>query len=231
MSAGAPAQSASGWLVTGVFVTGTDTGVGKTVAACALLRALSARGLRAVGMKPVASGIAAGAACNDDVARLAAAGNVEAPLETRNPYAFAPAIAPHLAAREAGVAIDLARIEAAYRDLARRADRVIVEGAGGALAPLDDERDMLDIARIIALPVLLVVGVRLGCLNHALLTALAIRARGLDLVGWIANTIEPELPRLVENLETLDRRLAAPRVATLAWSAAAAPAWNGPAGI
>jgi dethiobiotin synthetase len=211
----------------GIFVTGTDTGVGKTVAACALLRAHAVRGLRAVGMKPVASGIAVGAACNADVAALAAAGNVLAPLEVRNPYAFAPAIAPHLAAREARVAIELARIGAAYRDLAARADRVVVEGAGGVLTPLDDERDMLDIARTIGLPVLLIVGIRLGCLNHALLSTAAIRARGLILAGWVANAIEPALPRFGENVATLERRLGAPRLATLAWDEAATPRWTG----
>ncbi|MGH8714155.1 MAG: dethiobiotin synthase [Casimicrobiaceae bacterium] len=211
----------------GIFVTGTDTGVGKTAAACALLRAHAVRGSRAIGMKPVASGIAPGAACHADAAALAAAGNVFAPLDMRNPYAFAPAIAPHIAAREAGVVIDLLRIGAAYRDLAARADRVIVEGAGGVLAPLDDRHDMLDIAGAIGLPVLLVVGMRLGCLNHALLSAAAVRARGLILAGWVANAIEPALPRFDENVATLERRLAAPRLATLAWSGAAQPRWNG----
>ena len=211
----------------GVFVTGTDTGIGKTVTACALLRACAAGGMRAVGMKPVASGVATGAAFNDDVAALAAAGNVDAPLRARNPYVFAPAIAPHLAARQVGVRIELTTIAAAYRELAGRADRVVVEGAGGALAPLDERHDMLDIASTLDLPVLLVVGMRLGCLNHALLSALAIRARGLVLVGWIANTIEPALPHLAGNIATLEGRLAAPRLATLAWSSAGAPQWPG----
>lgn len=225
--AGSQGNARAGGLTSaGIFVTGTDTGVGKTVTACALLRAHVASGLRAVGMKPVASGIAADALCHADVAALAAAGNVEAPLAVRNPYAFAPAIAPHLAAREAGVVIELVRIGAAYRELAARTDRVVVEGAGGALSPLDDQRDMLDIACTIGLPVLLVVGIRLGCLNHALLSAAAIRARGLVLAGWVANAIMPALPRFDENVATLERRLAAPRVATLAWNDAAAPRWD-----
>lgn len=210
----------------GIFVTGTDTGVGKTVAACALLRAHAARGLRAVGMKPVASGIAVDSGCNEDVAALEAAGNVQVPLAVRNPYAFAPAIAPHLAAAQAGVKIELGRIDLAYRELARFADRIVVEGAGGAFSPLDEEHDMLDIASTIGLPVLLVVGVRLGCLNHALLSALAIRARGLTLAGWVANTIESALPCFDENVATIERRLAAPLLATLRWSDAGTPIWN-----
>ena len=146
----------------GIFVTGTDTGVGKTRVATALLRAFVAAGGRAVGMKPVAAGVDPAAALNADVAALVAAGNVQAPLADVNPFAFAPAIAPHVAATAAGRAIDLDRIAAAYASLARRADLVVVEGAGGALVPLDEQRDMLDIASRLGLPVLLVVGMRLG---------------------------------------------------------------------
>lgn len=210
----------------GVFITGTDTGVGKTVFACALLRAYAARGFRAVGMKPVAAGIAPGAACNDDVAALAAAGNVDAPLPWRNPFAFAPAIAPHLAAAEAGMAIDLSRIRAAYTSLAAGADRVVVEGAGGVYVPLDARHDMLDVAAALALPVVLVVGMRLGCLNHALLSAQAIRARGLALAGWVGNVLEPAMARIEANLAALEARLPAPRIATLDRERADTPAWG-----
>jgi len=210
----------------GIFVTGTDTGVGKTVAACALLRRWAAKGALAVGMKPVAAGIAAGAACNEDVAALAAAGNVDAPLDLRNPFAFAPAIAPHLAAAEAGVRIELARIRDAYAVLAARADRVVVEGAGGAYVPLDARQDMLDIASALSLPVVLVVAVRLGCLNHALLSAHAIRARGLAFAGWVANLVDPDMARIDANLLALDERLPAPRIATLAWGRPEAPHWG-----
>jgi dethiobiotin synthetase len=199
----------------GFFVTGTDTGVGKTVAAVALLQGFVARGSRAVGMKPVAAGIADGADVNDDVDALARAGNVEAPLDERNPYAFRDPVAPHLAAARAGVAIDLGRIAAAHARLASRADVVVVEGAGGALVPLDDRHDMLDIAVALRLPVLLVVGLRLGCLNHARLSALAIRARGLHLAGWIATRIDPAMALADENLRWLDRDLPAPRLADL----------------
>ncbi len=210
----------------GVFITGTDTGVGKTVFACALLRAYVARGWRAIGMKPIAAGVAPGTECNADVAALAAAGNVDAPLALRNPFAFAPAIAPHLAAAEAGIAIDLERIGEAYERLSARADRIVVEGAGGVYVPLDARRDMLDVARSLSLPVVLVVGVRLGCLNHALLSAAAIRTRGLTLAGWVANLVEPAMARIDANLAALDERLPAPRIAIVDWGRVDAPEWG-----
>jgi dethiobiotin synthetase len=187
------------------------------VVAAALLRGLVADGLRAAGMKPVAAGIEAGQTWNTDVAALAAAGNVDAPLADVNPYAFGPAIAPHLAAAQSGAVIDLEWIAAAYGRLAARADVVVVEGAGGALVPLSQRFDMLDIAARLGLPVLLVVGVRLGCLNHALLTALAISARGLKLAGWVANRIDAAMPEGEANVETLARCLPAPLVADLPW--------------
>ena len=199
----------------GVFVTGTDTGVGKTVACAALLRALVLRGVRAVGMKPVAAGVDRGAAVNADVAALAAAGNVDAPLEDRNPYAFADAIAPHVAARHAGAAIDLERIAQAYARLAARADVVVVEGAGGPLVPLGPRVDMLDIPRRLALPVVLVVGVRLGCLNHALMAELALRARGLRFAGWIASRVDPGMAQADASVAALRERLPAPLLADL----------------
>ena len=201
----------------GVFVTGTDTGVGKTVVAAALLRALVASGQRAAGMKPVSAGWAAEGSAEADVVVLAQAGNVVAPQADRNPYAFAPAIAPHLAAAEAGVAIDLAVVAAAYSRLASCSDVVVVEGAGGVLVPVDATHDMLDIATRLRLPVLLVVGMRLGCLNHALLSALAIRARGLRFLGWIANGIDPGYEALAANVAALEQRLPAPRLASLTW--------------
>ncbi len=207
----------------GVFITGTDTGVGKTAVACALLRRNVGAGFRAVGMKPVAAG---GGPENPDIAALAAAGNVEAPLSARCPYAFSEAIAPHLAARAAGVTIDPERIARSFEALRALADVVVVEGAGGALVPLDDRCDMLDVARALRLPVLMVVGMRLGCLNHAMLTASAIRARGLELVGWIANTIDPAMARIDENVATLERRLSAPRLASIGWTSANAPEWS-----
>jgi dethiobiotin synthetase len=203
----------------GLFVTGTDTGVGKTVVAAALLRALALSGKRAVGMKPVSAGLAADGSANPDVAALLAAGNVDAPLADRNPYAFAPAIAPHLAAARTGVNIDLAVIAAAHARLAAQSDFVVVEGAGGALVPVDATHDMLDIAARLRLPVLLVVGMRLGCLNHALLSAAAIRARGLELAGWVANCIDPHMHAVAENVEALSLLLRTTPDAEIAWGA------------
>jgi len=199
----------------GVFVTGTDTGVGKTVACVALLRACVADGRRAVGMKPVAAGVDPGSDVNADVAALAAAGNVVAPNDERNPYAFAEAIAPHVAARLAGATIDLARIADAYARLAARADVVVVEGAGGPLVPLGPNLDMLDIPKRLALPVVLVVGVKLGCLSHALSAELAFRARGLRFAGWIASRVDPAMARADESVGALCERLPAPLLADL----------------
>jgi dethiobiotin synthetase len=207
----------------GVFVAGTDTGVGKTRVAVALLRGAAAAGFRAVGMKPVAAGIDAGAALNADVVSLMQAGNVAAPPEDVNPFAFGAPIAPHLAAATARKAIDLDRIVSAYGRLAGRADVVVVEGAGGVLVPIGARGDMLDIAARLGLPVLLVVGMRLGCLNHALLSALAIDARGLRLAGWIANRIHPAMLEVEANVGALARRLPAPLVADLAWGPESAP--------
>jgi dethiobiotin synthetase len=198
----------------GVFITATATDAGKTVTAVALLKGLVAAGVRAVGMKPVSAGVGADGR-NEDVVALEAAGNVVAPLDDRNPYRFADPVAPHLAARATGTAIDLAVLRDCYARLAARADVVVVEGAGGALVPLDDRHDMLDIAATLRLPVLLVVGVRLGCLNHARLSALAIRSRGLSLAGWVACRIDPAMRLADENVRWLARDLAAPLIADL----------------
>ncbi len=204
----------------GFFVTGTDTGVGKTVVACALLKAFAARGLRAIGMKPVASGAepAAHGLIHDDVERLIAASNLAAPREHVNPYCFLPPIAPHIAARQAGVTIDLERIERSFRALAARADVVIVEGAGGFRVPLGPATDTAQLAARLALPVVLVVGMRLGCLNHALLTAEAIAARGLKLAGWIANYIDPQMMAAGDNVRALEERITAPLLARIAFA-------------
>ena len=196
----------------GFFITGTDTGVGKTLIACALLHALARTGLSVVGMKPVAAGAvhSAEGLINDDVAQLRAASSVKAELALVNPYCFEPAIAPHIAAAQAGVTIDCARIAQAHARLAAMADVVVVEGAGGFCVPLNSSENAADLAYYFGLPVILVVGVRLGCMNHALLTAQAIRARGLKLAGWIANRIDPAMPVAEENVTALAERLAAP---------------------
>ncbi|MFO1320245.1 MAG: dethiobiotin synthase [Burkholderiales bacterium] len=210
----------------GLFVTGTDTGVGKTLVASALLHAFGRRGLRTVGMKPVAAGAmeTGNEWRNDDVDALVAAGNVTAPRDEINPYAFAPAIAPHLAAIDAGVTIDIDTIAERFRSLAGRADMVVVEGAGGFLVPLNARHSFADVAVRLGLPVVLVVGMRLGCLNHALLSAAAIRARGLVLAGWVANRIDAAMLRYEDNRDTLVRLLEAPLIADIPWLAQADPA-------
>ncbi len=200
----------------GFFVTGTDTGVGKTLVSAALLRHLGAQGLRAVGMKPVAAGGAEPGATglvNEDVTALRAAASVEAPLELVNPYLFAPPIAPHIAAQQAGVRIDLARVEACLDALAAQADVVVVEGAGGLLVPINESQTLADLAIRLRLPLILVVGMRLGCINHALLTLEAIERRGLELAGWVANRIDPHMACFDANLATLRARIPAPLLA------------------
>ena len=191
------------------FLTGTDTEIGKTFVTCALLLRARQLGLTVAGIKPVAAGTDA-AGRNEDVERIRAASNVELPTEVINPYRFAPAIAPHLAAAEAGVGIDFARIAAACASARQRADLVIVEGVGGFCVPLGVDRDSADLAVALALPLILVVGLRLGCINHALLTAEAIAARGLTLAGWVANRIDPDMARAENNITALRERLAAP---------------------
>jgi dethiobiotin synthetase len=205
----------------GYFVTGTDTGVGKTLIACSLLRAFAARGFKAVGMKPVATGAVPGGngLVHDDVERLIAAGNVMAPREHVNPYCFAPPIAPHIAAAEAGMKIDLDHIGRCFNALTERADVVIVEGVGGFRVPLASHVDTGHLAACLALPVVLVVGVRLGCLNHALLTAEAIAGRGLMLAGWVANHIDPGMAAAEENVRALETLIAAPLLARIAYTA------------
>jgi dethiobiotin synthetase len=197
----------------GLFVTATDTDAGKTVTAVAILRGLARAGVRAVGMKPVSAGVEAASGVNADVEALARASSVDAPLAERNPFAFALPIAPHLAAAHEARPIGLAQIVAAYRALEARADAIVVEGAGGALVPLDDRDDMLDIARALRLPVLLCVGVRLGCLHQARATALAVRARGLALRGWVACRIDARMAFADENVRWLERDLPAPLIA------------------
>ena len=198
----------------GLFVTGTDTEIGKTAVSAALLRQFSAAGMRTLGMKPVASGAVATAAGprSDDAEQLIAAMSEAAAYEEVNPYLFEPAIAPHLAAAEIGVRIDLERIVAVYRSLAERAEAVVVEGVGGWLVPLDDDHTVEDLARAIDLPVVLVVGMRLGCINHALLTERAILDSGCRMAGWIANRHLGDYPRIEENILTLESWMTTPRL-------------------
>jgi dethiobiotin synthetase len=195
-----------------LYVTGTDTGIGKTVASSALLHALRLRGLRAVGMKPLASGCDHTPAGwrNDDALALQAASDPRPGYADVNPYALPLPLAPELAAREAGAGIEMATIRAAYARLRAQADAVVVEGVGGWAAPLSASIDQADVVRALDLPVLLVVGLRLGCLNHAYLTARAIAADGCRLAGWIGNSIDPGMARRDDNLALLAARIPAP---------------------
>lgn len=191
------------------FVTGTDTGVGKTRITAALLHLARSQGKTALGMKPVAAGVEASGE-NEDVVALQAAGSWRLPSRIINPYLLRAPVSPHIAAAEEGTCIDLALIHSAFAELRQQADVVIVEGAGGFRVPLALGLDGADLALQLALPVILVVGMRLGCLNHALLTAEAIERRGLVLAGWVANQVAPDMLRLAENVDTLLAQIAAP---------------------
>jgi len=196
----------------GLFVTGTDTGVGKTHVAVALIRGLVRDGKRVAAMKPVAAGAVREpeGLRNDDALQLAAAANVAAPYERVNPYCLAEPVSPHIAAEAAGIEIDPAVIRREFDQLAASADCIVVEGAGGWLAPIGGARTMEAVALALDLPIVLVVGLRLGCLNHALLTARAVRASGLELAHWVANTIEPQFERAAENVARLSAVLGPP---------------------
>lgn len=193
------------------FITGTDTEIGKTHVACALLHALRHAGYRTLAMKPVAAGTDTNG-LNDDVERLLAASTEKAAREVVNPYLFTAAIAPHIAAKEEGRRIELSTILAAFQRLQTLADAAIVEGVGGFCVPLNEQLDTADLAVALQLPVILVVGMRLGCINHAQLTAQAIVARGLSFAGWVANCIDPAMARLSDNLDALKSRLPAPLI-------------------
>lgn len=217
------------------FITGTDTGVGKTRVSAALLHALNRAGhRRVVGMKPVAAG------CdlvhdpergehwlNEDVVALRAASTLKVPHGFDNPYALPDPLSPHLAARRAGQRIDVAHIEACFHALRSHADAVVVEGAGGFIVPLCEEADewatSADLVTRLRLPVVMVVGLRLGCLNHALLTQEAVAARGLTLAGWVANVIDPDMAEQAANLATLKARIQAPLLAHFPWDPEADP--------
>lgn len=194
------------------FVTGTDTGVGKTLIAAALLTALKDAGLRTVGMKPVAAGLVerSGRLVSEDVAMLLEASKVKAPRELVNPYSLRDPVAPNLAAAMEGVRIEAETIVDAFHSLQLYGEAVIVEGAGGFRVPLGDVFDGADLARMLGIPVVMVVGMRLGCVNHALLTAEAIVARGLELAGWVANRIDPQMALVEDNVAMLRARLGAP---------------------
>lgn len=211
------------------FVTGTDTEIGKTLISSAMLHALVQRGVRACGMKPVAAGaeLVDGVWHNDDCDQLAAAGNVHLPQSITTPFLLKEAAAPHIAAALEGRTITAVPILAAYVEIYAAADATVVEGVGGFRVPLNDEFDTADLAAQLELPVVLVVGLRLGCISHALLTVEAIAARGLKLVGWVANETVADMAFADENVAALAQRIDAPllgRVPRLATPGAQAAA-------
>ena len=202
------------------FVIGTDTDVGKTYVTCRLLEYFVQAGFTAIGMKPIASGCnlnGDGELLNEDVLALCNASNLKASADLINPYRFAPAIAPHLAAEQANVTMDLAIINAAYQQLTKLAEVVIVEGAGGFFVPINQKQTLADLAVLLNIPIILVVGVRLGCINHALLTVEALQARGLNLKGWIANEVEPDMMMFEGNVKSLQQRINAPCLSIVRW--------------
>lgn len=195
------------------FIAGTDTDVGKTSIAAGLLAAARQQGKSTLAIKPVASGceLTAEGLRNSDALALQAESSLQLPYSAINPFAFAPAIAPHIAAVEVGVTLSVAALVAPIQQvLAQAADFTLIEGAGGWRVPLSEQELLSDLAKALQIPVILVVGVRLGCISHALLTAEAIEADGLPLAGWVANVIDPHTSRLTQNLETLKQLMPAP---------------------
>lgn len=214
---------------TGFFITGTDTGIGKTWATLCLMRELQARGWTVAAMKPVATGgfFQKGRLVNEDALALQAAASVDLPYEWINPFVYEPPVSPHIAAAEAGIPIVLGRVREAYAHLNAVADCVLVEGVGGWAVPLGHSLRVADLAAALELPVILVVGLRLGCLNHALLTREAIMAAGVEFAGWIANQIEDGFPRAPENIATLAEAWGVPPLATLPHGGAISPLFHG----
>jgi dethiobiotin synthetase len=199
------------------FITGTDTEIGKTFTTSALLRAFAKQGNSTLGMKPIASGAEEidGVLHNEDVDSLVAASSVKAPQEIVVPYLMRTPAAPHIVAAVENVKMDVQHIVSCYQQAQQLADVVLVEGVGGFCVPLDDETSTVDLAQRLALRVILVVGMRLGCINHALLTAQAINASGLRLAGWVANTVDTDMKFFEENVQALKQRLDAPCLAVM----------------
>ncbi|MBP7920579.1 MAG: dethiobiotin synthase [Limnohabitans sp.] len=199
------------------FVTGTDTEIGKTLVASALVYRQAQQGFRVAAMKPVAAGayLHEGRWCNEDVDALAQVASVDLPVSDTSPYIFQTPAAPHLAAAAQQVHIDPALILRSFEHVRTQAQAVVVEGVGGFCVPLNDHYDTADLARDLGLPVVLVVGMRLGCISQALLTAEAIRARGLDLLGWVANVVDPQMLYLEENIQAIAQRIHAPLLGSI----------------
>lgn len=206
----------------GLFITGTDTEVGKTLVSCLMLRALAQQGHKVIGMKPVASGALKrkDELQNEDALALLESSNIEVPYHLINPYCFEPPIAPHIAAAQAGLKIESEIILHHFHSLSAKADMVVVEGVGGWLVPLGESYDMSDLALQLNLPVILVVGIRLGCINHALLTAQSIQAKGCNLAGWIANITTNHVEAVAQIIESLQSRFDFPLLASIPYFSA-----------
>lgn len=203
------------------FITGTDTDVGKTHIAIELIRFFVALGYKTIGMKPISAGceMVDGVLKNSDALQLIAFSNVDTTYSLVNPFAYAPAIAPHIAANLVNETISIAKIQANFMHLTVLADVVVVEGAGGFCVPINDNETIADLSVILNIPIILVVGMRLGCINHALLSVQAIEAKGLKIAGWIANEIDPEMQFLQKNITSLMMRITAPYLGFVAWQA------------
>jgi len=208
------------------FITGTDTHVGKTRVSAALLHKWVQAGHTVAGMKPVAAGAVwkDKAWCSEDTDLLIQAGNVRAAYATHTPYLWPEPVAPHIAAYEANCEMTLAPIVSSYQQLAARAQAVVVEGVGGFRVPLSDTLDTADLAQALSLPVILVVGLKLGCINHALLTVDAIAACGLTLTGWVGNLVDPDMRAVQANVETLRQRIGAPVLGVIPYLSQPTPA-------
>ncbi|MCW8825477.1 MAG: dethiobiotin synthase [Gammaproteobacteria bacterium] len=203
-------------MANGFFITGTDTGIGKSWCSAALIWKLQQQGFNVAGMKPIASGCVetAEGLKNEDALLLQQFSSQPIPYSEINPYAFKPAIAPHIAAEQADICINLESIKQNFDVISSRFDFTIVEGVGGWLVPLNDQQSVADLATTLGLPVIMVVGIRLGCINHALLTAQQIQQSGCQLVGWIANTTDVEMKEIQRNIETIDAMVDAPLLGT-----------------
>jgi dethiobiotin synthetase len=192
-----------------LFITGTDTGVGKTYIACKVIAHYIALGYKVVGMKPIAAGceLVNGEWVNDDVLKLEAASNVKAPLELINPYSFKEAIAPHIAAELAGETIQIKVIKNAYEKLQKMADIVVIEGAGGFLVPIDEKNTLADLIFELNAPILIVTAIKVGCISHTLLTFEAINARNLEIFGWVANVFDTNMQFYNKNIEIISKKV------------------------
>jgi len=209
----------------GFFITGTDTGVGKTLISCAIIHELIQQGHQVIGMKPVAAGAeqSLNGLRNEDALELMNASYSTLDYKLINPYCYEEAIAPHIAADLTKLPIDLKHILSHYQELRKHADMIIVEGAGGWLVPINAQQTLADLAIMLDLPVILVVGIRLGCLNHALLTQHAIKDSGLPLAGWVANIIDPDNPTIKENISYLTKHIESPLLGITPYQATTCP--------